>query len=168
MISRISSSNQSLINTDTVTYDVISTLETSIEQTNGQIALKADKTTTDTLGAAIADAQSAITVNANAISLKVSSTQVKEIIGYQVVITSSNGSSLGGGINDTVLSAKVFNGATDVTDTIAASRFVWVRKSTDTAGDTVWNASHSGMKSITVSRADVYLSAGFECNIMTV
>ena len=53
VLSRISSSTESLISTDTISYDTIVTLETQISQMNGYISLKADQTTTDTLGNAI-------------------------------------------------------------------------------------------------------------------
>ena len=55
VLSRISDSTKSLIQTDTVSYDTIVTMETSINQMNGYLSTKADKTTTDSLGNAISN-----------------------------------------------------------------------------------------------------------------
>lgn len=71
IIRRISDSTTSLINTDTVSPDTITALETSITQMNGMIQMKADKSVTDTLGTAIANNYTEFTQTANSFSLRI-------------------------------------------------------------------------------------------------
>jgi len=65
------------------------------------------------------------------------------------------------------LTARVWHGSTDVTDTIPASRFRWIRESQDSMADAVWNNSHTGLKSVLVSTADVLRQASFQCELLS-
>lgn len=65
----------------------------------------------------------------------------------------------------TTLTAHVWHGNTEVTDSIAAERFTWVRESEDTTADAVWNSAHQGMRSILVTTADVLRQASFRCEL---
>ena len=89
VISRISSSNKSLINTDTVSYDTITTMETEIQQMNGYISTKADKTTTDSLGNAISNNYTELRQDADGLSLRIGSTE-GAITGVQSNLTNLN------------------------------------------------------------------------------
>lgn len=86
---------------------------------------------------------------------------------YRVELVSSNGVAFRNGIVDTTLRAYVYQGPTDVTDTLNAARFRWKRVSDDPEGDLMWNASHfGGTKSVNITTADVNVRATFFCEIL--
>ena len=89
----------------------------------------------------------------------------EQTVGIVVIIYASRGSVLTKDVKDTVLTAHVMRGATDITDQFNDSRFVWSRKSADTLGDITWNSNHRGAKSITVSCMDVPMQANFTCTL---
>ena len=68
--------------------------------------------------------------------------------------------------SNVVLSAKVFEKGEDVTDTLQDTSFNWIRKSNDNEGDTEWNNAHKGIKSVTLTPDDVYVSGVFYCQIV--
>ena len=80
-------------------------------------------------------------------------------------INSDMGSVLYNGCGTITLTAHIYEGNTETTANYAASKFSWVRVSTDTAGDTAFNTAHIGVgNSISVNRDDVLnASAKFEC-----
>ncbi len=79
---------------------------------------------------------------------------------------STNGNIFNNGNIDTVLSAHVFKGGTEVTDQILASSFTWTRVSDDTAGDEAWNTlKGQGKKSIAITVADVLKKAVFNWEV---
>lgn len=85
---------------------------------------------------------------------------------YSVQIYSSNGSNFINGDIATMLRAKVFKGAKDITDTIADNAFNWFRVSDNPEGDAVWSQQHEGTgKSVVISDEDVYRRATFECEV---
>ncbi len=67
----------------------------------------------------------------------------------------------------TTLNAVVFHGRDNVTNNIPAQYFFWKRSSGNATADTAWNeqASHQGVKSITLNGADVNGSAKFICEL---
>ena len=69
-------------------------------------------------------------------------------------------------VRSTTLTAHVWHGNTEVTDTIEADRFRWFRESDDTMADAVWNDAHQGLKSVLVSTADVLRQASFRCELV--
>lgn len=86
---------------------------------------------------------------------------------YRAVIESTNGNVFKNGNIDTTLNAKLYSWDTDVTATTDASRFKWTRVSSDTAGDTAWNANHAaGTKSIRVTKQDVTVRATFKVRVL--
>ena len=87
----------------------------------------------------------------------------EQTVGITVSIVASRGSVLTAEVPETVLTAKVQRGATDLTASYDPSRFSWTRASADAFGDIVWNAAHRGIKSITVSAADIIRQAVFHC-----
>ena len=85
---------------------------------------------------------------------------------YSVQIYSSNGSNFINGDIATMLRAKVFKGAKDITDTLAGNAFNWFRVSDNPEGDAVWSQQHEGAgKSVVISDEDVYRRATFECEV---
>jgi hypothetical protein len=87
-------------------------------------------------------------------------------VAYTSEIVSTNGNLFKNGAISTTLFARVSKGSADVTDTLAASQFIWTRVSDDAAGDATWNSQHSaGAKSINITTADVYVAATFTCTV---
>ena len=89
----------------------------------------------------------------------------EQTVGITLSIVASRGGVLTPEVLETVLTARVLRGATDLTASYDASRFSWTRSSPDAYGDTLWNASHRGTKSITVTAADVKRQAVFHCTL---
>lgn len=93
--------------------------------------------------------------------------EVSKDVTYDVEIVSTNGAIFKNGQISTTLIAVVRKGATDITDTIDASKFKWTRVSNDPTGDAAWNTSHfGGTKQVTVTKDDVYIKATFNCEIL--
>jgi phage minor structural protein len=87
------------------------------------------------------------------------------LIGYRIEIISTS-DILSSAIRQTVLSARVWHGSEDVTDTIPAERFAWSRISSDETADRLWNAAHTGVKSIQLTVLDVQYSATYQCDLL--
>ena len=85
-------------------------------------------------------------------------------IGYRLEIISTS-DILSSAITQTTLTARVWQGKNNVTDDIAASKFSWKRVSSDSTADDIWNTTHTGMKSITITNLDVYYSATYSCEL---
>lgn len=86
----------------------------------------------------------------------------------QVVVESSVGniiraqSTTAGG----TLSARVYRGGAEITDTLDAALFSWVRESGDAVADAAWNAVHTGMKSVEVTAAEFAAApAIYHCDV---
>lgn len=91
---------------------------------------------------------------------------VKDVVAsYRVELIPSHGSVLSEYVQQTTLSARVWRGATEVTEELPAACFRWRRTSTDPTSDTIWDLNHRGKKSITVGKQDVYFSATYRCEI---
>lgn len=85
----------------------------------------------------------------------------------EVEIVSSNGNIFKNGDIRTNLKAIVKRGIEDITDTIDANRFRWIRISKDTEADKIWNSSHfGGTKEISITKDDVNVRATFNCEIL--
>lgn len=88
---------------------------------------------------------------------------------YYVQIISENGLLFKNGVIETTLSAVVYQGEQDVTNTLDANQFRWARVSSDPESDALWNSTNaSGKKTIVISTEDVYQRATFFCDIMEV
>ena len=77
----------------------------------------------------------------------------------------TNGNLLTGAVTGTVISANVYRRGADVTDTYAASAFSWTRNSGDAAADAIWNAAHTGMKSIEVMADSLTADVQLHCTL---
>ena len=65
--------------------------------------------------------------------------------------------------DNTVLTAQVARDDREITAMCPASSFNWMRVSGDAAADAVWNASHAGMKQITLLPADMASDVQIMC-----
>lgn len=93
---------------------------------------------------------------------------VDKAVGYRVEVVSERGDVLSERVPATTLRARVWKGSAEVTDSIDASRLIWTRQSSDETADRVWNAAHAGMKSISLTTADVLYSANYSCDLLDV
>ena len=82
-----------------------------------------------------------------------------------MTIESDKGSILYNGQGAIKLTTHVYEGNREITSTIAASKFSWLRVSTDVGADTIFNNAHQGVgNTISVTRDDVMkMNAKFEC-----
>lgn len=113
-----------------------------------------------------ADVGQSLDLSSNSsIRMTVESAALKAV-GYRVEICSEHGDVLSDRVPSTTLRARVWQGGTEVTDGIDASRFVWTRQSSDETADRVWNAAHTGVKEITLTTADVLYSANYSCDLL--
>lgn len=88
-----------------------------------------------------------------------------ELVGFRIEIISTS-DILSEDIQSTTLSARVWHGSQNVTDTLSAARFQWKRKSADATADALWTATHTGMKSILLTTRDVLYSATYDCELL--
>jgi phage minor structural protein len=92
--------------------------------------------------------------------------EVADDVVYKTELFSTNGDKFNNGNIDTTLYIVVYKGATDITDTLPNSSFVWRKSDKDGVQDTVWNNAHNGVgKSIHVTKDDVSKKATFWCDI---
>lgn len=86
---------------------------------------------------------------------------------YKVEILAESGSFIiRNGQGSVSLVAHVYRGATEITNSLNNSNFVWKRISSDSSSDTTWNAAHTNSgKSLVVQATDVNQNAIFECTI---
>lgn len=136
----------------------MTTVQSDIQQNSDSIALRVTSTTYNS-------DMTNVNNSLNNLDTRVTNVENQQAP-YYVEILSSNGSVFKNGDISTILSAHVYNGATEVTDQIDASRFVWSRTSTDSAGDTTWNNAHTPAKSIVITDTDINVRAVFECDIL--
>ena len=91
-------------------------------------------------------------------------TDMDALLGFRLEIVSSS-DILSDSIQSTMLTARVWHGSQNVTDTLDAFRFRWKRVSSDPTADELWNAAHAGMKAITLTVRDVLYSATYSCEL---
>lgn len=85
---------------------------------------------------------------------------------YRVEIISSNGSIFKNNQIDTTLTAKVYRNEEDITDSINAASFKWVKINADGSLDEAWNSKHfGGAKTIKITSSDIYARATFNCSV---
>lgn len=91
---------------------------------------------------------------------------IEDEIGIHLEIVSTS-DILSEDIPSVTLTAKAWHGSVDVTNSLAASRFNWKRTTNNSLADETWNDNHTGMKSITLTCADVDYSATYSCELMS-
>lgn len=85
---------------------------------------------------------------------------------YAVTILSTDGDVFRNGQISTTLTAKVYQNKVDMTDSLPPSAFIWTRHSFDSVGDNIWNQNNgNGVKTLTVTAADIKKKATFTCKI---
>lgn len=90
---------------------------------------------------------------------------VDTAVGYRMEIVADHGDVLSERVPSTTLRARVWKGSSEITESLAASRFRWSRMSQDDTGDRVWNAAHAGVKELVLTTADVLYSATYSCEL---
>lgn len=87
---------------------------------------------------------------------------------YRVEVTSTNGTVFVNDFIDSVVSARIYKGADDITSTVGIGDIIWTRVSEDQAGDLAWNNNHKGIgNSFRLSVNDVRDRATFFCSYKT-
>lgn len=90
--------------------------------------------------------------------------RIKSIVAYRLEIVSTS-DVLSSDIQQATLSARVWYGTQNITNSVDASRFQWERVSADSAADALWNAAHAGMKAVIITTKDVLYSATYSCSL---
>lgn len=90
-------------------------------------------------------------------------------IAYSYRITSSNGTIFKDNNIETTLTAQLFRGNEDITDSVLPEHFVWTKTNADGTENTAWNNAHEGVGNvIELTEADVQEKAVFDIEIYTV
>lgn len=85
---------------------------------------------------------------------------------YTVEILTDNGNHFINGEIATILTAYVYKGSEEITETLPDNLFHWKRTSANPDGDTVWNELHAGIgRHLAVSDEDVDRRASFTCEV---
>ena len=85
---------------------------------------------------------------------------------YSVQILTDNGNNFINGNIATTLTAYVYKGSCEITDSIPDNLFVWKRTSLNPDGDAVWNELHAGIgRHLSISDEDVFRRALFTCEV---
>ena len=138
------------------------------------VAGKAEQSALDALEERVSNAELKITADAIVSTVTGSETYIQDqqkiyddmdtLLGYRLEILAET-VFLSENKRSTTLTAHVWHGNTEVTDSIAAERFKWTRESEDATADAVWNSAHQGFKSILVTTVDVLRQASFRCEL---
>lgn len=158
-----------LNNPDDSLYTLGTTFDTLTGQQNEQInKLNATINTQYEVAKAISEEAKATAKDAitSATQAADSLNEVKSNIVYNVTIFSTNGNIFKNSVISSILSAKVYHGSTDITDTLPETLFRWTRVSNDISADSLWNSSHGlSTKQIAITQDDVYERATFNCEV---
>ena len=85
---------------------------------------------------------------------------------YSIQILTDNGNNFINGKISTTLTAHIYKGTEEITQTIPDNLFCWKRTSANADGDTVWNELHAGIgRYLTISDEDIYRRAMFTCEV---
>lgn len=86
---------------------------------------------------------------------------------YSVEIFTSDGNNFINGNISTTLTAHVYKGTDEITQTIPDNLFCWKRTSLNADNDTVWNELHVGIgRHLTLSDDDIFRRAMFTCEVI--
>lgn len=86
---------------------------------------------------------------------------------YRVEVVSRDRSIMTTRQQTALLECRVFSWDEDITDTLSANLFNWIRTSNDPAYDADWNAQsiHKGRKTLTITTEDISYNASFSCQV---
>lgn len=87
------------------------------------------------------------------------------LVGYRVEVMSTT-DILSNEVKATTLTARVWHGSQNVTSTFDDKYFNWKRTSNNPNADLAWNETHKGMRSITVTCAEIDYSATYTCELL--
>ena len=92
--------------------------------------------------------------------------ELMDDIVWKIELFSPNGTVFRNGIISTTITATVYRGKDDVTATLSNSQFIWKKRDKNGVLDTAWNTAHANVgRTITITGADVYQKADFQCLI---
>lgn len=84
----------------------------------------------------------------------------------QVVILTDKGVTLRQGMVETTMTAHVYLGGEEITESIEPSKFSWYRTSSNPDSDVAWNEAHSGVGNVVkVTKSEVFARSMFECAV---
>lgn len=84
-----------------------------------------------------------------------------------IIAKGANGNYLRNGEGSVTLTASVYDGINDITQTLEQSKFSWERDSGLSESDATWNLQHKAIGNILIiNDADVFKSAVFSCTIL--
>lgn len=85
---------------------------------------------------------------------------------YSVNILTSNGNTFKNGVGSTTLTAHVYRGGVEITDTLFPKDFDWIKNSENPESDAVFNASHIGFgNKLTITSDDIWNIAQLSCKV---
>ena len=92
--------------------------------------------------------------------------EVMDNVVYKIELTSSNGLIFRNNNINTTITARVYRGKDNITDTLPPSAFIWKKYDKDGNLDTAWTNAHAGVGNvITITEIDVQQRATFKCEI---
>lgn len=92
--------------------------------------------------------------------------EVMDDVVYKIELISSNGLVFRNNNIYTTITARVYRGKDDITDTLPPSAFIWKKYDKDGNLDTAWTNAHAGVGNvITVTELDVQQRTTFKCEI---
>lgn len=153
---------QALIDARDFTTGEIKKVNSTITQLADSITSKVES---ETFTTAIENIESTMATKEEAEKISGRVEEVAKNVTYKAEIISTNGTVFKNGQGSTTLFCVVYHGAEDVTASIDASRFRWTRISSDAEADEVWNSSHQGVKSVSVSSTDFISRVTYNCEI---
>lgn len=84
----------------------------------------------------------------------------------QVIILTDKGVTLRQGMVETTMTAHVYLGGEEITESIEPSKFSWYRTSSNPDSDVAWNEVHSGVGNVVkVTKSEVLARSMFECAV---
>lgn len=94
--------------------------------------------------------------------------ELKNNVPYKTELLSSNGLIFRNQVIDTVITARLFKGSTDITNTVPVEGFVWKKLKADGTEDTLWSATHVEIGNVLeLDHTDIIEKATFEIEIFT-
>lgn len=116
----------------------------------------------------IVDEDGSVTMTNANISNYVDSSEFADVTGkmmYRTEVISSGTTIFSAKDQSTTLSCIVYSWDTQITNDVPASAFNWKRSSDNASADITWNNNHKGMKTVTITHADIQDNATFSCEV---